>query len=90
MPTSVPSDSGIASGSGLSGSWQLEHLPECALGYSLYLDSRVFEGHGQQQGALLEIEINPDRVEEAASMALYANSRLAGDSYAEASLGLGA
>jgi hypothetical protein len=33
-------------------SWQLERLPECGPGYSLDLDSTVFERYGQQQGAL--------------------------------------
>jgi Transposase DDE domain group 1 len=33
-------------------SWQLERLPECASGYSLDLDSTVFERYGHQQGAL--------------------------------------
>ena len=33
-------------------SWQLERLPECAAGYSLDLDSTVFERYGRQQGAL--------------------------------------
>jgi hypothetical protein len=33
-------------------SWQLERLPECSAGYSLDLDSTVFERYGQQQGAL--------------------------------------
>ena len=33
-------------------SWQLERLPECSLGYSLDLDSAVFERYGHQQGAL--------------------------------------
>jgi len=33
-------------------SWQLERLPECGSGYSLDLDSTVFERYGQQQGAL--------------------------------------
>jgi hypothetical protein len=33
-------------------SWQLERLPECSSGYSLDLDSTVFERYGQQQGAL--------------------------------------
>lgn len=32
--------------------WQLERLPECASGYSLDLDSTVFERYGHQQGAL--------------------------------------
>jgi Transposase DDE domain group 1 len=32
--------------------WQFERLPECASGYSLDLDSTVFERYGQQQGAL--------------------------------------
>jgi hypothetical protein len=32
--------------------WQLERLPECGLGYSLDLDSTVFERYGHQQGAL--------------------------------------
>lgn len=32
--------------------WQLARLPECAPGYSLDLDSTVFERYGQQQGAL--------------------------------------
>ena len=31
--------------------WQLARLPECAAGYSLDLDSTVFERYGQQQGA---------------------------------------
>ncbi len=33
-------------------SWQLERLPECSSGYSLDLDSTVFERYGHQQGAL--------------------------------------
>ena len=33
-------------------SWQLERLPECSSGYSLDLDSTVFERYGRQQGAL--------------------------------------
>src|SRR5262252_6095632 len=33
-------------------SWQFERLPECASGYSLDLDSTVFERYGHQQGAL--------------------------------------
>jgi hypothetical protein len=33
-------------------SWQLERLPECSGGYSLDLDSTVFERYGRQQGAL--------------------------------------
>jgi len=33
-------------------SWQLERLPECSAGYSLDLDSTVFERYGRQQGAL--------------------------------------
>jgi hypothetical protein len=33
-------------------SWQLERLPVCAGGYSLDLDSTVFERYGHQQGAL--------------------------------------
>jgi hypothetical protein len=33
-------------------SWQLERLPACASGYSLDLDSTVFERYGHQQGAL--------------------------------------
>src|SRR3984893_11516601 len=33
-------------------SWQLERLPECSCGYSLDLDSTVFERYGRQQGAL--------------------------------------
>jgi hypothetical protein len=33
-------------------SWQLQRLPECAVGYSLDLDSIVFERYGHQQGAL--------------------------------------
>lgn len=33
-------------------SWQLERLPECSRGYSLDLDSTVFERYGHQQGAL--------------------------------------
>ncbi len=37
--------------SGLWG-WQLERLPECSAGYSLDLDSTVFERYGRQQGAL--------------------------------------
>ena len=32
--------------------WQLQRLPECACGYSLDLDSTVFERYGRQQGAL--------------------------------------
>jgi hypothetical protein len=32
--------------------WQLERLPECSSGYSLDLDSTVFERYGHQQGAL--------------------------------------
>jgi hypothetical protein len=32
--------------------WQLARLPECAAGYSLDLDSTVFERYGRQQGAL--------------------------------------
>jgi hypothetical protein len=32
--------------------WQLERLPECSCGYSLDLDSTVFERYGHQQGAL--------------------------------------
>jgi hypothetical protein len=32
--------------------WQLERLPECSSGYSLGLDSTVFERYGRQQGAL--------------------------------------
>jgi hypothetical protein len=32
--------------------WQLERLPECSPGYSLDLDSTVFERYGRQQGAL--------------------------------------
>lgn len=32
--------------------WQLARLPECSGGYSLDLDSTVFERYGQQQGAL--------------------------------------
>ena len=32
--------------------WQLQRLPECSSGYSLDLDSTVFERYGQQQGAL--------------------------------------
>jgi Transposase DDE domain group 1 len=32
--------------------WQFERLPECASGYSLDLDSTVFERYGHQQGAL--------------------------------------
>ena len=32
--------------------WQFERLPECAAGYSLDLDSTVFERYGHQQGAL--------------------------------------
>jgi len=32
--------------------WQLARLPECAAGYSLDLDSTVFERYDQQQGAL--------------------------------------
>jgi hypothetical protein len=31
--------------------WQLERLPECSCGYSLDLDSTVFERYGRQQGA---------------------------------------
>ena len=34
------------------GAWQLARLPECSAGYSLDLDSTVFERYGQQQGAL--------------------------------------
>ena len=34
------------------GNWQFERLPECAAGYSLDLDSTVFERYGHQQGAL--------------------------------------
>jgi Transposase DDE domain group 1 len=37
--------------SGLWG-WQVERLPECPCGYSLDLDSTVFERYGHQQGAL--------------------------------------
>src|ERR1700747_286474 len=37
--------------SGLWG-WQLARLPECSAGYSLDLDSTVFERYGRQQGAL--------------------------------------
>ena len=37
--------------SGLWG-WQLTRLPECSAGYSLDLDSTVFERYGRQQGAL--------------------------------------
>ncbi len=33
-------------------SWQLGRLPECSAGYSLDLDSTVFERYGRQQGAL--------------------------------------
>ncbi|HEX2713860.1 MAG TPA: IS1380 family transposase [Candidatus Acidoferrales bacterium] len=33
-------------------SWQLARLPECSSGYSLDLDSTVFERYGHQQGAL--------------------------------------
>ena len=33
-------------------SWQLTRLPECGSGYSLDLDSTVFERYGRQQGAL--------------------------------------
>ncbi|MGB8456790.1 MAG: IS1380 family transposase [Candidatus Acidiferrum sp.] len=33
-------------------SWQVERLPECSAGYSLDLDSTVFERYGRQQGAL--------------------------------------
>ena len=33
-------------------SWQLERLSECSAGYSLDLDSTVFERYGRQQGAL--------------------------------------
>lgn len=33
-------------------SWQLERLPACGSGYSLDLDSTVFERYGRQQGAL--------------------------------------
>ena len=33
-------------------SWQLERLPACSSGYSLDLDSTVFERYGRQQGAL--------------------------------------
>jgi hypothetical protein len=32
--------------------WQFERLPECPAGYSLDLDSTVFERYGHQQGAL--------------------------------------
>jgi DNA-directed RNA polymerase subunit N (RpoN/RPB10) len=32
--------------------WQLQRLPECSGGYSLDLDSTVFERYGRQQGAL--------------------------------------
>ena len=32
--------------------WQLQRLPECSEGYSLDLDSTVFERYGHQQGAL--------------------------------------
>lgn len=32
--------------------WQFERLPECSSGYSLDLDSTVFERYGHQQGAL--------------------------------------
>ena len=32
--------------------WQLERLPDCSSGYSLDLDSTVFERYGRQQGAL--------------------------------------
>ena len=32
--------------------WQLARLPKCAAGYSLDLDSTVFERYGRQQGAL--------------------------------------
>jgi hypothetical protein len=32
--------------------WQLQRLPECSCGYSLDLDSTVFERYGRQQGAL--------------------------------------
>jgi hypothetical protein len=32
--------------------WQLARLPECSAGYSLDLDSTVFERYGRQQGAL--------------------------------------
>ena len=32
--------------------WQFERLPECGSGYSLDLDSTVFERYGHQQGAL--------------------------------------
>jgi hypothetical protein len=32
--------------------WQFERLPDCASGYSLDLDSTVFERYGHQQGAL--------------------------------------
>jgi hypothetical protein len=32
--------------------WQLQRLPECTAGYSLDLDSTVFERYGHQQGAL--------------------------------------
>ena len=32
--------------------WQLQRLPECSSGYSLDLDSTVFERYGRQQGAL--------------------------------------
>src|SRR5438132_9610701 len=32
--------------------WQLARLPDCSAGYSLDLDSTVFERYGRQQGAL--------------------------------------
>jgi len=32
--------------------WQFQRLPECSAGYSLDLDSTVFERYGHQQGAL--------------------------------------
>jgi hypothetical protein len=32
--------------------WQMEHLPVCNDGYSLDLDSTVFERYGQQEGSL--------------------------------------
>ena len=32
--------------------WQIQRLPEQSEGYSLYLDSTVFERYGRQQGAL--------------------------------------
>ncbi len=32
--------------------WQILRLPECVSGYSMDLDSTVFERYGQQQGAL--------------------------------------